>query len=186
MCDEVTFVVLKFFNEGCFDNAINFTYIVLILKKKNFMYATNFWPISLYNVNYKLVSKVLANRLKHILLAIISKNQSAFMPRRLIIDNIIVAYEALNSIKIRKKERKGNMEIKLDISKVYDKVEWSFLETAMRKFGFNEAWILKIMTCVTMVSYAMLINSQLYQWIIPSRGLCQGNRISPYMYLICA
>lgn len=69
---------------------------------------------------------MLANRLKHILPTIISKNQSAFMPERLIIDNVIMAYEALHTMKTRKKGQKGNMAIELDISKAYNKVEWSY------------------------------------------------------------
>lgn len=89
-------------------------------------------------------------------------------------------------MKTRKKRRKINMAIKLDISKTYDKLEWSFLETMMRKLGHEEKWIPKIMTCVSMVSYAILVNGQPNQVITPTRGLRQEDPISPYLYLICA
>lgn len=74
------------------------------------------------------------------------------MSRQLITDNIIVAYEALHSIKTRHKGRKGSKTIKLDISKSYDKLEWSFLEEMMRTMGFSEGWISLVMKCVTPVS----------------------------------
>lgn len=121
--DKVTYLVLNFWNNGCFDNAINFTYIVFIPKKKNSVYAFDYRPISFCNVIYTFIFKMLANKLKLILPTIIFKNQSAFIPRWLITDNIIVTYEALHMMKTRKKDRKWHMAIKLDISKAYDKVE---------------------------------------------------------------
>lgn len=80
---------------------------------------------------------------------------------RLITDDIIVAYETLHSMKTRQNERYGSIAVILDITKAYDKVEWSFREAMMRKLEFNNLWISKIMTCVTTVTYATLINGQL-------------------------
>lgn len=125
------------------------------------------------------MSKVLANRLKKILPDIISKNQSAFMLIHLIPDNIIAAYEALHSMKTRQRGKSGSMAIKLDISKAYEKLEWSFLKAIMKKLDFNEKWISRVMTCVTIVSYAVLVNGQLDLTFKPTRGLCQGDPISP-------
>lgn len=133
--EEATSVILAFLNDGLFDSCINFTYIVLIPKIKNPVKASNFRPISLCNIIYKLV---LANRLKKILPFIISNNQSAFLLGRLITDNIIIAYEAFHSIKTRRKGKEGSMAINLDISKAYDKLKWSFLKAMTRKLGFSE------------------------------------------------
>lgn len=94
---EVCSIALKFLNERLFDEKINFTYIVLIPKIKSLGKASGYRPISLCNVMYKILSKVLANRLKKVLPVIISNNQSAFIPKRLISDNVIVAYEGLHS-----------------------------------------------------------------------------------------
>lgn len=154
----VSFVVLNFLNNGIFDNCINYSFIVLIPKVKHLICPSDFRPISLCNMIYKLVSKVLSNRLKQILSLLISKNQSTFMLGRLITDNVITAYEALHSMKTRHKGRKGIMTIKLDISKEYDKLEWPFLKAMMRSMGFDEGWIMRLMRCVTIVSYATLIN----------------------------
>ena len=81
---------------------------------------SDFRPISLCNVIYKIISKVMANRLKQILPQLIAPFQSAFMPGRLIIDNILVAYETLHAMHCRRTGKKGSLAMKLDISNAYD------------------------------------------------------------------
>lgn len=109
--DELTSIVLKFLNESTFDCRTNFTYIVFIPKIKNLFKPSDFKLISLCNVIYKLVLKVLANRLKQVLSTIISKNQSAFMLRQLINNNITVAQKAIHSMKTIQKEHTGSMAV---------------------------------------------------------------------------
>jgi hypothetical protein len=120
---------------------LNLTYIALIPKIKNPECEADFRPISLCNILYKLISKVLANRLKKILPLVISPSQSAFILGRLITDNIFAAYETLHTMHTWMRGKKGFMEITLNMSKAYDRVEWNFLEAVMRKMGFNEWWI---------------------------------------------
>jgi hypothetical protein len=98
-------------------------------------------------VLYKIISKVLANYLKKILLEIILKNQSAFVPSRLISDNILIAYELTHFLR-KKKGAKGWVAIKLDMSEAYDRMEWSFLQAMMIKMGFCHECIKLIMNCV--------------------------------------
>ena len=102
---------------------MNYTHIALIPKKNEPQYMFDFRPISLENVISKIVSKVLANRLKVILPNVKSDAQNAFMPSRQIIDNTIVAFEVLHRMRNKGKGKKWQMTIKLDISKGYDKVE---------------------------------------------------------------
>lgn len=84
---------------------------------------TDYRPISLCNVLYKLSAKALANKMKKMLPHIISQNQSAFIHGRLITDNILVAFEALHTMNERMKGREGYMVLKLDMSKAYDRVQ---------------------------------------------------------------
>jgi hypothetical protein len=150
-CDvgrNVSVAVLSFLNGGPFEATINSTNLCLIPKIPSPESVKDYRPISLCNVVYKLISKVLANRLKVVLPHINSPGQSAFIPGRLISDNIIVAFETLHTMETRLKSRNGSMALKLDMSKAYDRLEWDFLEAMMRKLGFADRWVRLIMTCV--------------------------------------
>jgi len=129
--------VLDFLNHDIVPPKFHETYIVLIPKTKNPECVTDYRPISLCNVAYKLASKTMANRLKVVLQEIIYKNHSAFVLERLITDNVLVAHELMNHINRKKKGKSGEMTLKLDMSKAYDRVEWECLMLIMAKLGFH-------------------------------------------------
>jgi hypothetical protein len=123
---EVCKATLHSVNNVVVDNELNFTLIALILKIKNLSYVTEFRPISLCNVLYKIISKVLAYWLKLILQQIISPYQSAFIPGKLITDNVLATYETLHTMYSCLEGKKGYVTVKIDISKANNKVEWGF------------------------------------------------------------
>lgn len=183
--DDIVDIVKRFFETGCIEQQLQGTNIVLIPKKKNPSLMTELRPISLCNVVYKIISKVLANRLKLIMDLIISDTQSAFIPNRLITDNIMVAYEVMHFMKRKNKGRQGWMALKLDMSKAYDRVEWDFLEAILHKLGFEDRITNLFMKCVSSVSYQINHAGRIFGNITPTRGLRQGDPLSSYLFLIC-
>lgn len=125
---------------------------------------------------------MLANCLKTILPHIIFGSQSAFILGRLIFDNILAAYETMHSMQTHMWSKTGFMGFKLDMHKAYDWVEWNFLEAAMIKMGFEALWVQIVMTCVTLVQFAVLVNGSLSEWFRPSRGIRALVAISLYWF----
>ena len=132
--DSITRAVTSFFHAGRMLAEVNNSFIVLIPKSQSPTSFNHYRPISLCNVVYKIITKLLVSRLRKILHKLISPTQAAFIPGRWIAENQIVAQEMLYSFKARK-AKSGLMAVKIDLQKTYDRVNWRFLQVVLKNFG---------------------------------------------------
>lgn len=144
---------LNILNNRASVSDLNRTNIALIPKIEQPKMASDYCPISVCNVSYKLISKAIANRLKPIHQSIISKSQSAFV--LVISDNIFVSYECVEHIMRKRNEKVGSVVMKLDISKAL-----GFLERVMLQMGFSIHWVSLILNCISSVTFLVLINGK--------------------------
>ena len=152
---------------------------MLILKVECPTKLNDYRPISLCNTIYKVISKLLAERIKPLLPNLIFPNQCAFVKGRHIGENMMIAKELLHSIRM-KKGKHGLVILKLDMEKAYDCLEWSFTKNVLLNFGFLTRFVDWILQCVTTSSATILLNGNPCSKFSPQREL--SDPISPYLY----
>lgn len=177
--------IQSFFVTGSLPYSINSTHIRLIPKTSSPNLVSEYRPIALSNVYYKAISKIQSIRLKPVLEDIVSENQSAFKPGRIISDNVLITHEVLHYLKSSGAVKHCSMAVKTDISKAYDRLEWSFIRSVLEKLGFCDTWISWMMQCVTTVSYSFLLNNEVVGCVLPERGIRQGDPLLPYIFILC-
>lgn len=185
--DDVLSAILDILQGHSTPLTLNHTYITLILNKPRPSTMADFWLIGLCNIIYKLVTKVISNRLKGMLPDIIFVSQSTFTSGRLVTDNIICAFEMFHAVMFHAVKchmsASRTITTKLGMVKVYDRVEWPFLEGVMIRLGFRQSWVDLVIWCVKSTTFSFLVNGVPRGNLILSRGLHHRDPISPYLFL---
>ncbi|KAL1194824.1 putative ribonuclease H protein [Cardamine amara subsp. amara] len=180
--DEFIMAIQSFFVKGFLPKGINATILALIPKKTEAREMKDYRPISCCNVIYKVISKIIANRLKMVLPKFIAGNQSAFVQNRLLIENMLLAMELVKDY--HKDTVSSRCAIKIDISKAFDSVQWSFLINTLQALNFPLEFIHWITLCITTASFSVQVNGELAGYFRSERGLQQGCSLSPYLFVI--
>lgn len=163
--------------------SLNATFITLIPKVAQPSTPEKFRPIYLCNVIYKIISKVIANRLKSLLPLLISPKQSGYVEGRQILDGIILTHETIHSLK---KSKQAGMLLKIDLSKAFDKLNWTYIKSVLIAFGFSPTWVRWIMTLVSSPLCFVLVNGIPSKPYHPSMGIHKGGPLSPFLFIIMA
>lgn len=180
--DDVTAAVMEFFATCTLPRSYSSTFLVMIPKKDQPETLSDFRPISLCNFAYKIIALIFSDRLGLILPYLISPQQGAFVKGRSLIENVGLAQEIFHDLP--RKVRGGNVVIKLDMAKAYDRLEWDFLFAVLERFGFSPDWISYIRTMFTNCWFSVMLNGVVGGFFKSSRGLRQGDPLAPSLFIL--
>jgi hypothetical protein len=173
----------QFHRNGKLAKGLNSTFIALIPKVESPQRLNEFRPISLVGSLYKIVAKLLANRLRLVIGSVISEAQTAFVRDRQILDGILIANEVVDEARKYKKEL---LLFKVYFEKAYDSVDWGYLDAVLGKMEFPPLWRKWMRECVCTAKASVLVNDSPTDEFPLERGLRQGDPLSPFLFLLAA
>ncbi|GJR57534.1 RNA-directed DNA polymerase, eukaryota [Tanacetum coccineum] len=178
---DVVNAVREFFVTSKFPPGSNSSFIALIPKKQDAKLVKDFRPISLIGCFYKIIAKILANRLSMVISDLISDVQSAFVPNRQILDGPFILNELISWCKFHKSKA---MIFKVDFEKAFDSVRWDYLDGILSNFGFGSKWREWIHGCLTSAMGSILVNGSPTSEFKFHKGLKQGDPLSPFLFIL--
>lgn len=181
--DDVFEAISEFFASGKLLKQINHSLIALIPKCEGADDVSQFRPIACCNTLYKIISKILANRIAHVIDSLIDSSQAAFVKNRSMIENIFLVQELVR--KYARKRSSPRCMLKIDLHKAYDSISWDFLEWMIQSLGFPQQFCNWIMECVSTASFSIVLNGSIYGHFNGQRGIRQGDPLSPYLFVLC-
>jgi hypothetical protein len=179
---DVINAVLEFFTTSWILPGYNSNVIALLPKTSSATSIDQYRPIAMANFKFKIISKIIADRLANIMPSLISEEQMGFIHDRNIKDCLCIASEAVNLL--HNKSFGGNLALKIDISKAFDTLEWPFLLKVLNCFGFNDTFCNWIQVILKSAFLSISINGKSEGYFNCSRGVRQGDPLSPLLFCI--
>ncbi|XP_048604962.1 uncharacterized protein LOC106398491 [Brassica napus] len=174
--------VKEFLSTGELLQQWNAILLILVPKKVNANKITEFRPIACCNTVYKVASKLLANRLKDHLSTLISTSQSAFVPGRLLVENVLLATELVSGYNWKKITKR--CMLKVDFQKAFDTLDWDFVLYTLEALEFPLIFRNLIKKCLTTTRFSVAINGEPCGYFKGTIGLRQSDPLSPYLFVL--
>lgn len=179
---DVTAAILEFFSSGKLLKQWNATTLIFTTKIQNATSFSDFRLISCCNTLYKIISRLLANRMLTVLPSLISSNQSEFIHCRLLVENVLLATELIHGYNWKSISKRALL--KIDLKKAFDWVKWGFVINLLKAMNFPNVFIALVHQCITTTSFSIAINGELCGYFPETQCLRQGDSMSPYLFVL--